>query len=277
MATTIVPSPGRARRPPPRLKIVVAAGAAAVLAAVLATVLLSGQPNTGSGSPGQRLPASARVGALLSLPAGQILARSLGAARGAGSTHLLVVDRSARGIVTFSSDAGPDRGQQTIVANGGHAWVVVLGSVTYARGDLKGLTGFFQFPPGAAQMLQGRWLAYTSTFPGYQEVTNGVTLASALSEISLTGPLTKLAPTIVNGQRVIGIRGVVSPTAGAPAGTRATVYVSLTGAPLPVRYESVTAAGSVRADFSAWSKPLAIRAPLGAVPLAGLLARTSNA
>jgi hypothetical protein len=136
----------------------------------------------------------------------------------------------------YSGDSADGAGRQEITISGGeHAIVLVVGKVTCIKGNKAALTGYFGFPAAAAGRLVSRWISFRPGDTGYQQVTSGVTLAGLAGELELTGPLTIKAPGMVAGQSAVGVHGTVPASAGAPAGSRATLYVAAGGRALPAR------------------------------------------
>jgi hypothetical protein len=104
-------------------------------------------------------------------------------------------------------------------------------------------------------------LSFASNGPGYKQIAQSLTLSSLLKEITPTqGLVTKLPTSIVTGQSVVGIRGQL------PGGLGGTLYVPVTGSPLPVEEISNATRGSTTAIFSDWGESVIVTPPLHSTP-----------
>jgi hypothetical protein len=209
---------------------------------------------------------------LAGLPASGVLGTALSTIKAAVSVHTntRLVQQSRTAV--YSDDSADGAGRQEITISGGeHAIVLVVGKVTYVQGNKAALTGIFGFPAATATRLVNRWISFRPGDTGYQQVTSGVTLAGLVSELELTGPLTIKAPGTVAGQSVVGVHGTVPASVGAPAGSKATLYVAASGRTLPVSYQ-IDRADSLRltVTFSRWGEPVHITAPPRAIPVTSI-------
>jgi hypothetical protein len=94
-----------------------------------------------------------------------------------------------------------------------------------------------------------------------------VTLPSMIHELKLSAPLSTTPGTTLNGQRVLGIKGMQRLDPGHKA--TAILYARASGSPLPVQ---VTARLGTTAHFTItltnWNQPIRVATPKGAVPIA---------
>jgi hypothetical protein len=205
---------------------------------------------------------------LAALSPRQILSRAEAAATAAGSLHFSSTTKDGSSSIVFSDDSASSDGRQDItISSGGQMTVLVLRGVGYVDGNATALSGFLGLPSPTALQLAGRWISFTSGDPGYQQVVSGVTTGAVLSEITPVGALTKTAPTTVDGQTVVGVRGPAPASDGMPAGSKVTVYVAATGRPLPV--SCLEGSGSDQTDItlSRWGEPVSVAVPQQAIPL----------
>src|SRR4051794_14880409 len=175
--------------------------------------------------------------------AAQWLAAAMAAATAQGAAHVDVVDTLKSRTLRYSDDDGANGGIQRITVSGGaRATVRVAGSDTYMTANRTALVSYFGFPAAAAGRAANRWMLLQNGDPGYTEVTSGVTFASAMKEVTLTGPLALLPARALHGQRVIGIRGTVSADTGSiDSSAQGTLWVAASGSPLPVSYQAGSA------------------------------------
>lgn len=175
----------------------------------------------------------------------------------------------AQGVtVAMVNDIGPASGRQAIDVDGGRSTVIVTGGRAYFRGDALALAGDYQFPVAAARQYAGRWFSIGPGDTGYAQVSDAVTLASDFRHIAITGPLTARAVTMPDGVRAIAISGTDAGPTGAPV--PATLDVTTTGPTLPIALQEGAGPTAEAVTWTRWGVPVAIAAPVGALPIAGL-------
>lgn len=261
-----------AERRPAALAALLAAGALAGCASsstIPGAAYQAAQPAAARASSAQAAPAASPLAAL---PAPGVLGMALGTMKAAVSVHADVRQVQRSRTVAYSDDSAHGAGRQEItISGGGHAIVLVVGKVTYVKGNKAALTGYFGFPSAAAGRLVNRWISFRPGNTGYQELTSGVTLAGLAGQLELTGPLTIKAPGMVAGRPAVGVHGTVAASLGAPAGSRATLYVAASGRALPVSYR-LDRTGSLQfaVTFSRWGEPLHLTAPPQAIPVTSI-------
>jgi hypothetical protein len=203
-------------------------------------------------------------------PATRLLASALLDATAKGSVHEVGVASSGANKVTIVDDIARHQGRQNVNHYGNEqAHVLVIDGTAYLSGNRTALTGYFGFSSSAANKIGNGWVSVPQANRNYVELSVGVTLASALTELAPPAPLRETAPTTIDGQSVIGIRGTPPKQAGAVASS--ILYVSRTQHPLPVRLSvSVTTkASKVRStvDLSGWGENVSLAPPSNVVPI----------
>ncbi len=174
--------------------------------------------------------------------------------------------------MTITQDAGPMGGHQMVTAGAARAQVIVTGGTAFVQGNSKAVTSYLGFAASEATALANRWISIQPTEQPYPAVSLGVSLSSALGEVSLTGKLSETLQTTKAGQAVIGIQG----TSASPDGVRspATLYIA-TGSDLPVEFDTSPAANtSEQVNFSNWGNPVSVSAPTGAVAYSAIPVRS---
>jgi hypothetical protein len=160
-------------------------------------------------------------------------------------------------------DAGPDQGIQRIAyqrgAVAGRATVVMIGRSLFLFGDRTVLGAYMGFAPKLAAQLADSWVLVPRTSKAYGPISADVELGSSFwDELAMQGPLRKLAPSMLGGKRVIGIRGH-STTGGKTA--VATLYVRAVGRPLPVAQVEQQGSNKNTVTLSGWNEPVHVTAP----------------
>jgi hypothetical protein len=143
------------------------------------------------------------------------------------------------------------------------------GGEAYFSGNAPGLTSYFGVAKSKVPDLVGHWISVSPTDSGFQSVTAGLTLASALKEVSPSGSISKGKKKIVNGSPAISIVGT-----DAASGTRVLLFVSQSGKHLPV--EAVESSGSGEAaageivTFTRWAEKFHAPTPSGSIPISSI-------
>ncbi|NNN00368.1 MAG: hypothetical protein HKL86_00880 [Acidimicrobiaceae bacterium] len=165
---------------------------------------------------------------------------------------------------TMTSLAGPGIGMQVLTAvgtgGGDHMTVEYIKHTLYVKATLGFLEGTFGLSSAVAAREVNEWVVVTTNNPAFRTVYSAVTITSALSLFAGAGAVTSGSSTVVDGVRVKVMRVVIPKSPASPAGIE-TLYIALTGAPLPV--EAVFSGGGVtsRMKFSQWGKHFTLRAP----------------
>jgi hypothetical protein len=163
--------------------------------------------------------------------------------------------------------AGPDRGTQTVTAGGLIGLIRVLPNATYIQASTLALEHLFQVPAATATRVADKWVILTRADPEYKGVTIGVTLASELQEIVLTGAL-RIQPYNHAARRGTLITGSLPAQPGIAAGYGA-LLVTAGPRPLPEEYAQYLHTRQTVLDetFSLWGASELVKAPPGAVAL----------
>jgi hypothetical protein len=205
----------------------------------------------------------------------QRLASILAAGRSEQSVHYTQTNSgTSEGPLKLVGDVGRTTGIQRITFHKGsrigHVTVIATPTAAYVRGDNFTLVNYMLFPAKAAAKYTDRWIMIPSTSSGYSSVTAGVTLSSAIGELSLRAPLTTVPARTLDGNRVVGVRGNLSPP-GRPI-IMTTLYAQAGLSPLPA--EEVAAQGKLRYSIvlSMWNESINAPVPQGATAISVVLA-----
>ena len=191
----------------------------------------------------------------------QLLERALADARASGSVREVVTAHRKGENVVMTDDVGAAGGRQVIALTPSEtAHVMVLGDTAYIAGGQAVLTRYFGFPAATSRQVGARWITIPSSSPDFTAVADDATLASAIRDIGLSGHLTELVPSTVDGQSVVGIIGAATHLGkDAPLGT---VYVSRSAHPLPVEVTySLSDGAHSTLRFARWGERLTLHRP----------------
>jgi len=196
----------------------------------------------------------------------KLLGTAMRDAAAKGSVHETARIRSNAAVVTDRDDVGQASGRQIVASsNGATSEVLVVNGLAYFDGNQAALRSLYDLSPTAAVKVGARWVSVPTSDSLYPEIVGDVTLPSALQEVTPGGHLTETAPTKVDGTPVIGIHGTAPADAG---GGSITLYVSRSGAPLPVTATQPSTNGvSSRSTFTGWGEGLVVTAPRRSVSI----------
>jgi len=177
---------------------------------------------------------------------------------------MVSVTKHGKQTATFVQDVGRTQGTQDITIGAQHVSIRVIAGVAYVRANRLALLNFLGFPASIADRLHDRWVSFTSTDPGYTDISAAVTLDSAITEIAITGAVAKTPVTTVLGQSVFGLTG----TAG--GGGTETLYVRASGTPLLVQQRAVNKGDTQVVTFSRWGERVLVAKPSGAIAFSSI-------
>ena len=166
--------------------------------------------------------------------------------------------------MTIETDAAAGRGIQQITyrkrGKTGHVTVIVADDTAYLRGDAFTLANYLGFAVGPAANYAGKWVRFPHSDTGYDLVAAGVTMSLTIDELDLSGTLSRVRDTTIDGQRVFGVRGTTAAVVD-------TVYARATGSHLPVREVVTKGAASVTWDYSKWNEHVDVTVPKTSTPI----------
>jgi hypothetical protein len=189
------------------------------------------------------------------------------------SVHYASDAVSSKTPILESGDAGPASGTQEILVGTGatsdQASLVVIGDITYVKGNAVALEELTQLPAELAASDAGHWIFFSSNNPLYAQVVEGVRSHDVSQEIALKGPYTLGAPRQLNGVAVDTIRGTLDQQGLKPAA--AALYVRADGRHLIVEEDTVDAKGKANGAehivFSKWGEKVKPSAPDATISL----------
>jgi hypothetical protein len=191
----------------------------------------------------------------------QILALVNAAVQKEGSVHVATSLPSPQGgTATYVNDAATDTGRQTLTFGQARMTALVVAGTAYVKANQLAMTSLLQVSAPVAKRFANKWLSFPSGDAAYKSISQTLNLSSLLQEVTPTGTISKLSPSVVDGRSVIGLRGEL------PGELGGTLYVSTTGPPLPVEEVSPGSGGTTTAVFSNWGEPVNVTAPAGAIP-----------
>jgi hypothetical protein len=211
-----------------------------------------------------QLPADAASAPKELSPANEMKA-VLAAGRAEGSVKWTVTASIGAFRVTETTEAGNSLGvQQVAFADGkskGDVEVQLVDRTAYVRGDVVALVGFMGFKTAEAPKVANQWIAIPSGAPDYQTITDGLTVASTMSELAMSSSGLKLGPDrTVDGSNALALEGRTVATPSAPA-TPQTLYVAASGRPLPIEAVQTAPVGKATVKILGWNVAIQVGVP----------------
>jgi len=201
--------------------------------------------------------------------AAQLLSLAFADATSKGSFHQALTQVAGGVHASLEDDVALTSGRQLIASsNGTRAEVEVVGHTAYMSGNHHALKSYFKFTGNQVAVIGSNWVSVPSTSSAFASIAYDVTVPTALDEVAPSGHLTEGPTTRINGQPVIAISGGVPSTVAGGTASRATLYVTASGDPLPVRAlievgQANHAKLSMTATMSDWGEHVAVAAPTG--------------
>ena len=172
--------------------------------------------------------------------------------------------------VAIVGDAGVVQGIQHITyrkgGKTGHVIVIVSSNSAYIRGDAFTLVNYMGFRATSAAKYAGVWVLIPHTDRDYSTVAAGVTLPSAIAELTVSKPLSTVPDTTIHGQRLIGVKGKLPASSGLTV--TATLYAQATGKPMPVEETATQANIRLTVTLTNWNETVHVTPPTAAAPIA---------
>ena len=239
-------------------------GVILMIAIAAASCSSSSSPSAKSTPTSSTTPATSPSQSVASLPAASVAREAETNALRSGWAHIDARSEASGKTIVVSQDSGPNTGRQSVTIGSDHATVMLIRGIAYVNANAGALRDFVGLPASSAS-LAGKWISISPSDPGYASVSTGVTLRSALQQVSIQAPFTNTGPSIVDGQHVIGIRGMVATGQGdSEAGT---LFVPSSGAILPVAISASGTQGTEQAAFSAWGTAVTLTPPANPIPV----------
>jgi hypothetical protein len=186
----------------------------------------------------------------------------------AWSVHYTSSSVQAKQTLVESGDAGPASGSQTVLLGTGSINIVVIGGLTYLKGNEGGLQALAGLSASQAAEGAGQWIEFATDNAAFAQVVAGVRSHDLANELALKGPLTLGHPQTLDGYAVEAIEGR---QAVGRTSARAVLYVRATGTHVPVEEDSVNAQGQ-RTDaehvaYSKWGELVRPEAPQASISI----------
>jgi hypothetical protein len=212
-------------------------------------------------------PAAASVQASGPTDASSLYKKTLTTTR-AWSVHYASSSTQSAKTLLESGDAGPASGNQTVLMGQGTISIVVIGGISYVKGNAGGLQSLVGLDASQAAEAANHWIEFSTTNAAFSQVVAGVRSKDIAHQLALKGPLTLGHGRTVGGVAVDTIKGTQKL---GKSTLHVVLYVRAHGAPVPVEEDSVDSKGHTttaeHVTYSMWGEQVRPKAPQAAVSI----------
>ena len=201
--------------------------------------------------------------------ANRILTAAITSAKKAGSVRVTVHFFSGRTTGELVQDSARASAEQTVAIGKERVSIVLSKGTVYFSGNTQGLIHYFGLTDAVATTLADKWISASPSDSAFPTLAAGLTLSSALKEVSPTGSVVEGKRRTIDGQATTSLSGT------GPAGiSRVTLFITAHGKSLPV--EAVGSGGSAEeasgeiVTFSRWGEAVHVPVPAESVPISTL-------
>jgi hypothetical protein len=216
------------------------------------------------------VPAGAAVAssASSSAPDATALYREVLATTHSWSVHYTSDSTESKQTLSETGDAGPASGSQTVVEGTGSISIIVIGGITYVKGNERGLETLVGMDSSQAGPAANQWIQFATTNAALAQVVAGVRSSDIAQELALKGPLSLGRPRTLNGTAVDAIKGAQK---FGHTTDHVVLFVRAHGSHVPVEEDSVNAKGQHTTTehivYSKWGEIVRPRAPQASASL----------
>jgi hypothetical protein len=239
---------------------------------LLAGFLLAGASAAGlaGGVTVQAAPAGATVAADTSA---STLYKDAVATTHAWSVHYDSSSTQSTQTLVESGDAGPASASQTVTMGQGTISILVIGGISYIKGNSDGLESLAGLSSSQAAEAAGQWIAFSTNNTAFAPVVEGVRSTDIAKELTVKAPLSLGKPRTLDGESVDAIDGT---QAFGKKSQHVVLYVRARGTHVPVEEDSVNSKGQ-RTDaehiiYSKWGEQVRPQAPTATISIGSISA-----
>ncbi len=191
----------------------------------------------------------------------------------AWSVHYESNSTEAKVTLVESGDAGPASASQTVTMGNGTISILVIGGISYVKGNAAGLENLAGLSSSQATEATGQWIEFSTDNAAFAAVVEGVRSADLSKELALKAPLSLGRARTLDGQTVDAIEG--NQTFGSKS-EHVVLYVRAQGTHVPVQEDSVNTKGqstdTEHITYSKWGELVRPEAPTATIKVGSISA-----
>ena len=204
-------------------------------------------------------------------PAASTLYKDAVATTHSWSVHYASASTESKKTLKESGDAGPASASQTVLLGKGSISILVIGDISYVKGNVNGLEELAGLDSSQAAEAAGQWIEFSTDNAAFAPVVEGVRSTDLAKELALKAPLSLGHASRLNGEAVDAIDGT---QAIGKKSERVVLYVRATGTHVPVEEDSVNAKGqhtdAEHIVYSRWGEQVRPEAPKATISVGSI-------
>ena len=172
-----------------------------------------------------------------------------------------------------TGNAGPASASQTVLLGKGSISILVIGDISYVKGNVNGLEDLAGLGSSQAAEAAGQWIEFSTDNAAFAPVVEGVRSTDLAKELALKAPLSLGHASRLNGEAVDAIDGT---QAIGKKSEHVVLYVRAKGTHVPVEEDSVNAKGehtdAEHIVYSRWGEQVRPEAPKATISVGSISA-----
>ncbi len=172
-----------------------------------------------------------------------------------------------------SGDAGPAGASQTVTVGQGSINILVIGGLSYVKGNAEGLQSLAGLSAAQANEAAGQWIEFSTDNAAFASVVEGVRSSDVAKELALKGPISLGRTRTLRGESVDALEGT---QAFDKKTIHVVLYVRARGTHVPVEEDSVNSQGkptdAEHVVYSKWGERVRPKAPTATISVGSISA-----
>ena len=189
------------------------------------------------------------------------------------SVHYASSSTESKETLRESGNAGPASASQTVLLGKGSVSILVIGDISYVKGNANGLEDLAGLSSSQAAEAAGQWIEFSTDNAAFAPLVAGVRSTDLAKELALKSPLSLGHVSKLNGKAVDAIDGT---QAIGKKSEHVVLYVRAQGSHVPVEEDSVNAKGqhtdAEHIVYSRWGEQVRPEAPKATISIGSISA-----
>ena len=189
------------------------------------------------------------------------------------SVHYASSSTESKQTLEESGNAGPASASQTVLLGEGSISILVIGDISYVKGNVNGLEDLAGLSSSQATEAAGQWIEFSTDNAAFAPVVEGVRSTDLAKELALKSPLSLGHVSTLDGKAVDAIDGT---QAIGKKSEHVVLYVRAEGTHVPVEEDSVNAKGqhtdAEHIVYSRWGEQVRPEAPKATISVGSISA-----
>jgi hypothetical protein len=189
------------------------------------------------------------------------------------SVHYASSSTESKQTLQETGNAGPASASQTVLLGKGSISILVIGDISYVKGNVNGLEDLAGLSSAQAAEAAGQWIEFSTDNAAFAPVVEGVRSTDLAKELALKSPLSLAHASKLNGEAVDAIDGT---QAIGKKSEHVVLYVRAEGTHVPVEEDSVNTKGqhtdAEHIVYSRWGEQVRPEAPKATISVGSISA-----